>query len=180
VRGALLLRESSGVTPWPGEGHPAYARILSEMTPDEARILRYLHRSDPQPSIDIRTNRPLGIGSELVVGGMSMIAEYAGLHHMDRIHLYLTNLNRLGLLNFSKEQVDNPGRYQLIEAQPKVIETLERAGHAPKIVHRSIRLTAFGEDFCRSCIPADNGGLVTAYRRMVDAATGRTNGAIQP
>jgi hypothetical protein len=154
ARGESLLRQSADVSVDETE-HPAYARILSELTPDEARILRFLYLNGPQPAIDVRTNRPLGIGSELVSGGLSMIAEHAGCRHVDRIHPYLTNLNRLGLIEFSKEQVENPNRYQLVEAQPKVAEVIKRAGRAPKIVHRSIHLNDFGTDFVLTCLPTN-------------------------
>ena len=156
--GESLLRRSADVSATEEE-HPAYARILSELTPDEARVLRFLYLDGPQPSIDIRTFRPLGIGSELVAAGMSMIAEHAGCRHVDRIHPYLTNLNRLGLIEFSKEQVSNPTRYQVIEAQPKTVAALKSAGRAPKIIQRSIRLTSFGEEFVRTCLPL-NGKVV--------------------
>lgn len=153
-RGEALLEESRKVA---GTGddceHPAYARILSEITPDEARVLQLLLRSGPQPALDIRTNRPLGIGSALVADGLNMIGEYAGIRYGSRIHPYLTNLNRLGLVVFSKEQVENPERYQLIEAQPHVTEALAGAGRLPKIIYRSIRLTSFGRDFCLVCFP---------------------------
>ena len=68
VRGHNLLRRSNevGVT---DDTHPAFARILTEITPDEARILRFLYLNGPQPAIDVRTNRPLGIGSQLVWAG---------------------------------------------------------------------------------------------------------------
>ena len=59
--------------------HPAFARILTEITPDEARMLRYLYLEGPQPSIDVRTFRPFGIGSVLIEAGLNMIAEHAGL-----------------------------------------------------------------------------------------------------
>ncbi|HET9141046.1 Abi-alpha family protein [Actinophytocola sp.] len=154
--GENLLRRSADVTVTE-EGHPAYARILSELAPDEARILRYLYLHGPQPSIDVRTNRPLGIGSELVAGGLNMIAEHAGCRHTDRIHPYLTNLNRLGLVTFSKEQVANPNRYQLVEAQPHVADVIHRAGRAPRIIHRSIHLNSFGADFVVTCLPTTNG-----------------------
>ena len=158
VRGADLLRRSADVTVTE-EGHPAYARILSEITPDEARILRFLYREGPQPAIDVRTNRPLGVGSELIEGGLSMIAEHAGCRHVDRVHPYLTNLGRLGLVQFSKEQVANPNRYQLIEAQPKVVAAMKRAGRSPRTVHRSIHLNEFGEEFCRVCLPSMPNGF---------------------
>lgn len=154
-RGSELMRRANDVHVVE-DTHPAFARILSEITPDEARILRYLYLNGPQPALDVRTNRPLGIGSHLVAGGLSMIAEHAGCRHLDRIHPYLTNLSRLGLIEFSKEQVSNPSRYQVLEAQPKVAEALRRAGRMPRLVQRSIHLNDFGEGFCRTCLPLGN------------------------
>jgi len=152
ARGTELLRRSNDVRVVE-DTHPAFARILSEITPDEARVLRLLYLQGPQPSVDVRTNRPLGIGSQLVAGGLNMIGEHAGCRHVERIHQYLTNLFRLGMVEFSKEQVTNPQRYQLVEAQPKVTEVLKRAGRWPRTVHRSIHLNSFGEEFCRACLP---------------------------
>lgn len=157
-RGFELLRRSNDVNVVE-DTHPAFARILSEITPDEARILRFIYLEGPQPSLDIRTYRPLGIGSELVAAGMNMIGEHAGLRNLDRIDQYLTNLSRLGLVDFSREPVSNPNRYQVIEAQPKTITALKGAGRAPKLVQRSIRLTSFGEEFVRTCLPL-NGKVV--------------------
>jgi abortive infection alpha-like protein len=158
-RGRNLMRRASDVHNVE-DTHPAFARILSEITPDEARILRLLYIEGAQPAIDVRTNRPLGIGSELVEGGLTMIAEHAGCRYLDRISQYLTNLSRLGLIEFSKEQVSNPQRYQVIEAQPKVLEALRRAGRMPKMVQRSIHLNTFGADFVRTCLPVELGPAV--------------------
>ncbi|MBN9619946.1 MAG: DUF4393 domain-containing protein, partial [Actinobacteria bacterium] len=82
------------------------------------------------------------------------------LRNLERIDPYLTNLSRLGLIEFSKEQVSNPTRYQVIEAQPKVVAALKSAGRAPKMIQRSIRLTSFGEEFVRTCLPLN--GKVTS------------------
>jgi hypothetical protein len=153
-RGEELLRRSNDVHVTE-DTHPAFARILSEITPDEARMLRYLYLNGPQPSLDVRTNRPFGVGSELIAGGLNMIAEHAGCRNLDHIHPYLTNLNRLGLIDFSKEQVSNPQRYQLVEAQPAVVDAVKGAGRLARIVHRSIRLNDFGAEFCRACLPVE-------------------------
>lgn len=157
-RGTDLLRRSNDVH-MVEDTHPAFARILADITPDEARILRFVYLEGPQPALDIRTWRPLGIGSELIASGLSMVAEHAGLRNVDRIDLYLTNLTRLGMLEFSKEAVKNPTRYQVIEAQPKVAAALAHAGRMPRLVQRSIRLTSFGEEFVRTCLPL-NGRVV--------------------
>jgi hypothetical protein len=169
-RGEELMRRSNDVHVVE-DTHPAFARILSEITPDEARILRFLYLEGPQPAIDIRTWRPLGIGSELVATGLNMIGEHAGLRNVDRIDLYLTNLSRLGLVLFSREQVSNPTRYQVIEAQPKVAAALKRAGRAPKLIQRSICLTGFGEEFVRTCLPLN--GRATPLRSSSRPLPGR-------
>ncbi len=153
ARGAELLRRSSDVH-FVEDTHPAFERILDELTPDEARILRFLYREGPQPTVDVRTNRPLGIGSELIEAGLSMIGRQAGVRNLDRTNAYLNNLFRLGLVWFSREEVE-PSRYQVVEVQPEVQEAMARAGRAPKTIRRSIHLTPFGEDFCTTCLPMD-------------------------
>jgi hypothetical protein len=151
AKGAALLYRSADV--WFTEDvHPAYERILGEMAPDEARILRFLANEGPQPSIDVRTGRPLGIGSELIAGGLSMVGLRSGVRDLDRTNAYQNNLFRLGLIWFSREEVD-PVRYQVVEVQPDVAAALKRAGRMAKIVRRSIHLTPFGVDFCAVCLP---------------------------
>jgi hypothetical protein len=150
-RGAELLRQSADVR-FAEETHPAYARILGEITPDEARILRFMAASGPQPAVDVRTGRPLTMGSELVAPGLSMIGAQAGCRHVERVPSYLHNLYRLGLIWFSREPVKDRLRYQVLEAQPDVQDALKRAGHG-RTVRRSIHLTPFGADFCTAVLP---------------------------
>lgn len=148
-RGDALLARSADVY-FTEEVHPAYDRILDQVAPDEARILRFMAQNGPQPSVDVRTNRPLGIGSELVCGDLTSVPEQAGVRYPDRARLYLINLNRLGLLMISDDPV-LLSRYMVLEVQPIVETALKAAGRVPKIVRKSLRLTEFGEDFCRTC-----------------------------
>ena len=134
------------------EFHPAYERILSQLAPDEARILRLLAQEGPQPAVDVRAGKALGIGSEMVAPGLNMIGLGSGVKHPERVKSYLDNLYRLGLIWFSREPLPDPLDYQVLEAQPDVIEA-KRAGSRAKTVRRSIGLTPFGEDFCRIALP---------------------------
>ncbi|WP_245564142.1 DUF4393 domain-containing protein [Nocardia testacea] len=154
-RGDALLARSADVY-FTEEVHPAYDRILDELAPDEARILRYMALNGPQPTVDVRTNRPLGIGSELIAGGLTSVPEQAGVRYMDRARSYLINLSRLGLTHNSEDPVVL-SRYMVLEVQPIVEAALKKAGRAPKIVRKSLRLTEFGEDFCRTCFTIGNG-----------------------
>lgn len=151
-RGEELLRQSADVSV-DVDSHPSYMRILDALAPDEARILRFLADGEAQPSVDIRSGLPFA--SELVDSGCTMIAEEAGCRHADRVHAYLNNLHRLGLVWFSREPLRDARRYQVLEAQPEVTDALERGGRMARTVRRSIVLTPFGEDFCATCLPLD-------------------------
>jgi hypothetical protein len=150
-RGAQLLRDSADVDV-DDDIHPAYDRILDQLAPDEGRILRMLAADGPQPAVDVRTGRPLNVGSELVAPGLNMIGAQAGVRHLDRVHAYLNNLFRLGLIWFSREPLTDPLAYQVLEVQPEVVAAMKRAGRG-KTIRRSIHLTAFGEDFCTTVLP---------------------------
>lgn len=152
-RGAELLRRSADVT-YEEPFHPAYARILELLAPDEARILRLLRVHGPQPAVDVRNATALGTSSELLAPGLSMIGDEAGCRYLERVPSYLNNLFRLGLVWFSREPVEDITRYQVLEAQPGVLEALGRARRG-RTVRRSVQLTPFGTDFCAICIPCD-------------------------
>ena len=153
ARGAQLLRRSADVRAV-DDTHPAYARILTELTPDEARILRFIAREGPQPSVDVRTSRPLNLGTQMVGSGLNMIGVQAGCRRPERVPAYLNNLFRLGLIWFSREPVSDSLRYQVLEVQPDVLEAKKRGGGG-RTIRRSIELTPFGTDFCVMCLPAD-------------------------
>ncbi|MET0997569.1 MAG: Abi-alpha family protein [Marmoricola sp.] len=159
-RGESLLQRSRDV--WSEEEtHPAYARILDDLAPDEARILLLLLRGGPQPSVDVRTGGPVGlVSSALVAPGMSMIGARAGCRYLDEVPAYLNNLFRLGLVWFSGEQVEDPTDYQVLEAQPDVGAAVRSVRFA-RPVRRSIHLTPFGTNFCRTCLvdPAEMADL---------------------
>jgi Abortive infection alpha len=167
-RGRDLLRRSADVY-YEDEAHPAYARILQELAPDEARILRLLASEGPQPAVDVRTAGPLAIArSEMVAPGLNMIGQAAGIKHNDRLKAYLDNLYRLGLIWFSREPLQDPLEYQVLEAQPEVADAMDQAGRG-KTVRRSIHLTDFGEDFCELILPEDTAEL-KAIQRDTDKA----------
>jgi len=152
-RGAQLLRRSADVRAV-DDAHPAYARMLGELAPDEARILRFLFTEGPQPSVDVRTSRPLNVGTQMVGSGLSMIGLQAGCRRPERVPAYLNNLFRLGLVWFSREPVEDSLRYQVLEVQPDVLAVKREAGGG-RTVRRSIELTPFGKDFCGIVLPVD-------------------------
>ncbi len=167
--GADLIRRSRDV--WNDEqAHPAYERILSELAPDEGRVLMLLLSKGPQPSVDVRTGGPIGmLSSHLIAPGLTMIGPRAGLRYTDQVPAYLNNLFRLGLVWFSRETLRDVHQYQVVEAQPDVLEAMHSVRYA-KVVRRSIHLTPFGEDFCRACLVLDAVDVANLPRHAQPAA----------
>lgn len=154
-RGAELLRRSADVRD-DQEQHPAFRRILDELAPDEARILRLLSESGEQPVVDVKAGLPGAVRT--VKPGLSMVAADAGCRRPERIGTYLINLERLGLATISREPVADPLRYQLLEAQPDVQEAMSAAGRFARTERKSLNLTDFGRDFCCYCLPSGEDG----------------------
>ena len=144
------------------DSHPAFRLILQSITPDEARILRFLAVAGPQPSQDVRTKTPFNIGSERLAAGINMVADMAGCTFPERDLEYLDNLNRLGLIRFSEEPVTDFRRYSMLSAHPRTLEAM----HQTKkfyFVFRSIHLSMFGQRFCENCFTLegyDAGGWI--------------------
>lgn len=152
-QGAELLRLSADVDAEDG-AHPAYARILGELAPDEARILRLLMNHGPQPSVDVYAANLIGMGTQLVARDLTMVGTEAGVRHEEKVPAYLNNLRRLGLIAITNEALSDPVRYQVLEAQPQAGAAIKRAGRV-KTVHRTIEMTPFGIDFCNTVLPLD-------------------------
>ena len=116
-----------------------------------ARIMRLGASEGPQPIVDVRTTSPLPGSSELVEQHMNMVGMEAGVRYTDRVPAYLNNLERLGLVWYSREEVADHTRYQVLEAQPDVLAALRRHSRT-KTVRKSLRTTPFGLDFARTAL----------------------------
>ena len=157
-RGRRLLAASADVH-YEEPTHPAYDRILDELAPDEARILRLLCHEGPPAERRRAHRRHAGRAARLVDGGPGTQHDRRPrreFRYGDRVPAYLNNLFRLGLVWFSREPVADLTRYQVLEAQPDVAEALHEAGRG-RTVRRSIDLTPFGEDFCDVCLRDGDG-----------------------
>ncbi|WP_276261135.1 Abi-alpha family protein [Haloglomus litoreum] len=133
--------------------HPAYVRIIEQLSADEARILRLLATEGPQPALDVydRGLLPIGEGT-LVADGLTMLDTDAGLRYEDRSDIYIDNLERLGLLELGTDPLRNLEQYRVLQAQPNV-ERAEESARRPSTKRRSVRLTPMGIDFCRTVFP---------------------------
>lgn len=151
AQGEQLLREAADVG-FDERAHPAFVRILTELSPDEARILRLLAIEGAEPMVDVRAHNLIGNGSQLIAQSLNMLGPKAGLRQRERVPVYLTNLVRCALIRLSDDQLESPAQYQVLEAQPEVIEATRDTVRA-RIIRRSVDLTPLGREFCAVCLP---------------------------
>ncbi len=156
-----LLDRSRAARPVDGEVHPAFSRIIEEISPDEARIIRFLHEEGPQPVVDVVSTPWVGSGGQTLLDHVSMIGDRAGCHRPDRTATYLDNLSRLGVVRIDDEEIVGHDDYELIEARPEVARAEERAqdelNQRAVLEHVSARLGALGEEFCAVCLTGEGG-----------------------
>ena len=151
AQGEQLLRDAADVGFDEG-AHPAFARILTELSPDEARILRLLALEGAQPMVDVRAANLIGNGSQLIAQSLNMLGSKAGLRQRERVPVYLANLVRVNLIVLSEDPLDTPVEYQVLEAQPDILAVLHTTARA-KVIRRSVLLTPLGQEFCEVCLP---------------------------
>lgn len=158
-RGAELLDRASDVEEDPNLVHPGFARIIDQLAPDEARILKLLVNDGPQGIVYVNKAAPFGFGAREVARRLSMIGHEAGCLHIELVPAYLDNLVSHGLVAIRRDALADEAPYQVIEAQPEVVEALRSAGGTifrGQITRRSVHLTDFGRTFCQVCFPPEH------------------------
>lgn len=132
--------------------HPAFASMLDQLASDEARILRLLATEGPQPTVDVLDKRYIPFKTSLVAENLSRVGSDAGCRRPERTQLYVTNLERLGLIRFEDDPIEDLKEYQVLEAQSH-IEAAQTEAKRPKTTYGRMRLTDLGIDFCETCLP---------------------------
>ena len=137
--------------------HPSFVDMIKNMSPDEARIMKYLATSGSQPLIDIRMNVKEGGGFVVAHRHLSLIGLKSGCQHVPLAATYLDNLERLGLIempNGHRIKADEP--YAEIEEHPQVQKILaqlkESETHTMEISKIKLDLTDLGRQFIRTCV----------------------------
>ena len=158
-RGAELLDRAADVDDVDDLIHPGFARIIDQLAPDEARILKLLINEGPQGIVYVNKAAPFGIGAREVARRLSMIGKEAGCLHPEFVPAYLDNLVSHGLVAIRRDALADELPYQVIEAQPEVLAAIAEAGGTlfrGQVTRRSVHLTDFGRTFCQVCFPPEH------------------------
>jgi hypothetical protein len=131
--------------------------LLAELVPDEARILSALSDGSSYPLVHIGAP---GVGSyqKLVLENASSVGRAAGVALPDRVHLYVSHLRRLGLVEAGPEDHSLKDEYDILLTEAYLRAMIDAVGRGPRgarIIRRTVRMSDLGEA-ARS--PQDPGG----------------------
>lgn len=152
-----LLERSREPAPPDDQPHPAFARIVDALTPDEARIILLLCEEGPQPIVAVRAAPLIGRGAQTVLENVSLVGEQAGCHLPERTPAYVDNLCRLGVAERHDEELVGDEDYEVLASRREVAEAEEtiheERNQRASVDRGQLRLTRLGELLCEVCLP---------------------------
>ena len=139
------------------KAHPSFVEIIKQITPDEARLLRYFSTGAPLPLITVLNwleNAEGGFTEELI--NFSMFGGEAGCEHQHLTPSYLDNLARLGVIALPDKLYASPDAYEELEKHPSVAEVKEQInnqeGSRAEVKKKLVEITSLGKQFMEACI----------------------------
>ena len=135
--------------------HPAYAQIIKEISPDEARVLKDISVSSGvwHPLVWVREYKSR-ISSKVLAQRYTNAFEY--IRDPKRIASLIDNLERLKLVEVKENSaVSDESSYEYIENSDYIKRLLSKnleEGHFLKVEKGSMRLTNFALGFINICI----------------------------
>lgn len=155
--------------------HPAFAQIIQQLTPDEARIIAQFSRRHRHPLISIEARLGLGEGRLEVFTNMTLMPFSGECKYPGSGPAYVDNICRLGLAEIPAiGHLANIEAYDELLAHPSVTEAiayvansdgnrseaslivpprvcLQQYGYKPIVEKKFLDVTEFGKQFVRAC-----------------------------
>lgn len=149
----LLAASMNTDTKW--SVHPSFVDIIRQLTPDEAKLLKYLSAHPQQPIIDVVHNLPNNTGYIEVVRRFTNISEGV-CDNVNGIYAYLDNLERLKIIEIpSGVYLHNDELYFPLENHPFIKGIMSRLlpeGEKMEIKKGEFCVSAFGKEFIKICL----------------------------
>ena len=130
-----------------------YGTIISQLVPDEARILAALSDGTHFAAMDVVQKLRRG-RTRVVLAHASAIGRQAGLVSPDSTPTYLTRLHGFGLVEFGPAEESLAVQYDILATDSTVQEARRSVRGSVKLVHKSLRMSAFGAQFWAAADPS--------------------------
>lgn len=140
--------------------HPGFVEIIKQLSPDEAKFLKYMKTHKAIPTIGLHyEHEDYKKGFVEIVKEFTNVPALVGCEQKYNGEQYVDNLVRLGLLaRETGNSFTDKAQYEPLKNDPAFAkyndeEVAKQYGFEKcKIVEHIVRLTAFGEKFCGICL----------------------------
>jgi hypothetical protein len=134
-----------------------YGTIMSQLVPDEARILAALSDGAAHAACDVVVHEHRQPERPLLVNA-STVGRAAGVTTPDNVPTYLSRLQGLGVIEFGSEDESLATQYEILAADDAVREarrSVARGRRNPsRIVRKTVRLSPLGREFWAAADPS--------------------------
>lgn len=135
-----------------------YGNIISQLVPDEARILAALADGARFAAIDV-VAKSIGRSPAItVLENASTVGRQAGVSALANTPTYVTRLHRFGLIDFGPAEDDLSMQFDILATEAEVqaaVALVEQRKHgSPKLQRKSVAISSFGREFWAACDPS--------------------------
>lgn len=140
--------------------HPAFAEIIKQLTPDEAKLVGLFVHDMPFPLLTVRNEyknpQPGKTGGFDVLVNVSTLGQQAGCEHPELVPTYIDNLCRLGLAMVPESYFyTSPGIYESLEQSMEPIKQAIAVSNPERhavFQRKALVVTVLGKQFARICV----------------------------
>lgn len=137
--------------------HPSFVEIIKQITPDEAKLIKYFSITSILPIVSIQAEHINDYSSVILVRHYSHFGLKAGCEYQDLITNYLDNLSRLELIKIKTDtSYKNEKYYDEFNTDVFLMDYLKRPQIDPdytyKLLKGNVALTDFGVQFIKACL----------------------------
>jgi hypothetical protein len=134
-----------------------YGTIVSQLVPDEARILAAMADGKSFAAVDVLAKHVGRAASRTVLSNASTVGAAANVTPARNVATYLTRLHGFGLVEFGPAADELNAEYDQLAIDDAVQEARVRIEKgrlgSVRIVRKSVALSALGRDFWAACAP---------------------------
>jgi hypothetical protein len=133
-----------------------YGSILSQLVPDEARIIAALADGSRYAAIDV-VARQFGRVPRTLLANASSVGRAAGVANLENVPTYLVRLASLGLIDFDEPDPALNVQFDVLTSDDRVREAERRGGAwrgGARVVRKAVRLSDFGQEFWTAVDPS--------------------------
>ncbi len=151
-----LLDRSAGGSGGRGREY-LFGTIVSQLVPDEARILAVLAQDAPVAAVDVVAKQVGRSTTRVVLANVSPVGSAAGVAVPENTATYLARLHGFGLVEFAPPGTDLDSQFTALGKDAAVTAAKARIERdklgSARVVRKRVTLSALGREFWSACAP---------------------------